>query len=226
MRDRDFRGSLEEIWRRVVEGEPVALARFGDGELALMNQQPVGGQAGGVSALGEALTQTARNPDLIQGIPCSCCNDAAKAGLLEVCQGELTFANVFINGNWTRFCELVRDYPKPVFLIASNRAKQLKRLPVSVSGFYGIPGGCVAYFDQAREELKIEMGLIAKHWPGVLMLVAAGPLGTVLVDYLHQANPAIQALDIGSALDPWLFDYQTKPYQNPASAIAKKVCVR
>ena len=120
MLDRDFQGSLEEIWRRVVEGEPVALARFGDGELALMNQQPVGGQAGGVSALGEALTQTARNPDLIQGIPCSCCNDAAKAGLLEHCQGELTFANVFINGNWPRFCESgdsgprYRQRPRPV----------------------------------------------------------------------------------------------------------------
>jgi hypothetical protein len=231
----DFGESLGLVWERIRLGDPIAFSRFGDGELALMQDAPVAGQAkavdgwdwrGGPSDLGRALLEAAGERSLVHGISCSCCNQNAAASLGGLCKGVQTFANLFINSNWPDFCRLCGELDRPVFLIAKGSAKLRSGLPCSVSGMYGAPSNCVLAFAQHAERYYAEMALIARQWANVPIFVAAGPLGTVLVHYLWQHNPKIQAIDIGSALDPWLFGRNTRPYQDPSSVYAKRICRR
>ena len=230
-----FSESLKAVWAKLVSGEPIALARLADGEIAIMDSRTANSRTkgidgwswqGGPSRLGDALASVAAQPELVHGIPCHCCDSSGADKMSVACKGQLTFANIFVNGNWPLFRQLCPELGRPVFLIAKHTAKLQSELPCQVSGLWGAPADCVYAFEQNADRYFAEMGLIARQWSGTPIFVAAGPLGTVLVHYLWQHNPQIQAIDIGSALDPWLFGRTTRPYQDPSKAISSKVCRR
>jgi hypothetical protein len=219
----DFESSLNYILGKVESGEPVAVSRFGDGECLLMTEGRVHGQAlkvdgwahpGGQSLLGKALNEVAENDQLIQGISCRCHQPKFHDVLVEKCKGVTTFACVFINGNYTEFCRSLHKIQKPIFLIASKKTIFPISWPASISGLYLVPGDCVNVFESDFERLRRDMKLIASTWKDSLILLSAGPLATVFVHWLWQFNPAIQALDVGSALDPYLFRKETRRYHN------------
>jgi hypothetical protein len=231
----DFGESLRLVWAKIRSGEPIALARLADGEIAIMDSRKAYSRTkgidgwswnGGSSKLGDALADVASQPELTHGIPCRCCDSSGADKMAAECRGVQTFANIFVNGNWPEFCRLCDELDRPVFLIARKDAKLRSGFPCSVSGLYGAPSNCVFAFEQHAERYYAEMALIARQWANVPIFVAAGPLGTVLVHYLWQHNPKIQAIDIGSALDPWLFGRNTRPYQDPSKAVSRKVCRR
>ncbi len=230
-----FTESLENVWSVVSSRTPIALARFGDGELALMSNKPVYGQAkavdgwshkGGPSELGLKLIEAARNEYLIQGIPCSCCNRQARDELSVRCLGNQTFANVFINGNHESFIKRLRLLDRPVYLIASQRATHIDRLPCNINGVYQVPDDCVNVFEERYSAYRETMSLIASVWRESLILVAAGPMGTVFVHWMQQSNPNVQAIDVGSALDQFIFGHDTRPYHKPGNPYRKRVCVQ
>ena len=228
--DEGFGEALEEVWRRVIAGEPIALSRFGEGEAKLMQGKQIKlvddwSFSGGVSLLAEDLKEAASCKDLIQGIGCGCCDPEGKQYLSEVCQGELTYANLFVNGNYNRFIDMLSQFGKPVFLIANRKAADFASYPLFVSGFYGVPGDCVRYYASAKEKLLEDAELIASNWKDCLILIAAGPIGTVLPYFFRKFQPTIQVLDIGSTLDPWIFGKETRPYQSRGSKANAKVCV-
>ncbi|HEV3024077.1 MAG TPA: hypothetical protein VGX76_16490, partial [Pirellulales bacterium] len=110
----DFRRDFEQF---DFHGRPFAFARFGDGERAICMGSTVKAQdgwayAGGPSKFAADLNAALRyaDPGYYLGISDACCDRAAKEWYLAriaVPMSQVTFANIFVNANYTRFIRQV-----------------------------------------------------------------------------------------------------------------------
>lgn len=230
----NFADSLEHVWSLVEKRQPVAVSRFGDGECLLMTSRAVHGQAtrvdnwghdGGDSALGKALLEVAENENIIHGISCKCHQPTFHSELQAVCKGTLTFATMFHNGNHSAFQNKLQSLNRPVFIVGRNDMLPLEQMPFFVNGVYKVTGNCVQEFEAKRGVFYEDMKLISSAWKDTLILLSAGPLATVFVHWLSRFNPDIQALDVGSAIDPYLFGKETRRYHNQTHRDRYKACV-
>ena len=208
----DFRTDFDQF---DLHGPPFAFVRFGDGERAICRGKPLvscdgwdydGRTSRFANDLYAALTCDA--PDYYLGISDGCCDREARDWFLErrrVPLDRVTFANIFVNGNYPRFRRL--DLSRTA-------------LVSSIGGDFTIPEHVINSdfnFDGLVDQL------LAVDRP---ILFAAGPASCVLIhQYWIRAGANRQAvIDIGSALDEVLKGRKTRGYHYPASPTANKMC--
>jgi len=237
----DFRQALDDVLNIVNRRDPITVARYGDGELALMQGREVGPRSQAytidrwsapptLTGLGSQLHSTLQH-EWVYGIPCSCCNLAAKNDYLHVLNtnplASLTYANLFINSNWPEFSRwLVSGIKESVFMVCNVNA-QLDRLPFPVEWDVRVEDNCVHYFNVASNEIRREVEGMAMSdtCKSRLVLVAAGPMSNVIIDWMYRAWPHHRYLDVGSAIDFLIYDRVTRGYQVPENRYAQRVCV-
>ena len=149
-------------------------------------------------------------PGYILGLCCRCCHgDDVFFAMKELAardDSKLTWSNIFTHNNYGYFRTMVLptfSTYDDVHLVCNNKA-DCSRLPFRVDNVYGI--GTNAW----REDFGL-----SKTLPRVdtrvnknrrrLFLLCAGPLGGILARRMHYSCPDSTCLDLGSALDPWLF---------------------
>jgi 2-polyprenyl-3-methyl-5-hydroxy-6-metoxy-1,4-benzoquinol methylase len=196
-------------------GPPFAFVRFGDGERSICRGLPLvncdgwqyDGRASQFAAdLNAALTYSA--PDYYLGISDGCCDRESRDWFLErrkVPLDQVTFANIFVNGNYRRF-----------------RALDLAHaaLVSCAGGDFTVPEHVInTDFDL---DALVEQ-LLAVDRP---ILVAAGPAACVLIHkYWQRAGARRQIIvDIGSALDEVVRGRRTRGYHHPESPTATRIC--
>ena len=209
----DFRGDFEQF---DFFGPPFAFSRFADGERAICMGQPVQGAdgwsyTGGSSQFREALLAALRfnAPDYYLGLSDGCCDPAAKDWYLQqitVPLNQVTFSNIFVNGNYERFRQL-----------------DLERAAIVASqgGDYWVPDDAMnATFDIDR---LVERLLHVDR----TILVSAGPASCVIIHrYWQRATPQKRQVivDVGSAIDEWTKGRKTRQYQMPGTRTSELVC--
>ena len=109
----DFRRDFDQFDFR---GPPFAFVRFADGERAVCTGRPIQGAdgwnySGGSSPFRDALFAALRytDPDYYIGVSDGCCDPEAKAWYLREIAlplSRVTFSNIFVNGNYSRFRQL------------------------------------------------------------------------------------------------------------------------
>jgi hypothetical protein len=210
----DFRRDFEQFDFR---GPPFAFARFGDGERAICMGSAIRAQdgwayAGGPSKFACDLNAALRynDPDYYLGLSDSCCDRAAKEWYLAqiaVPLSQVTFANIFVNSNYTRF---IRQLDLDDFTVVAPDG-----------GDFWVPEDVVnSDFDLDR----LVERLLAVRRP---ILVSAGPAACVIVHkYWDRATPEKRQVivDLGSAIDEMTKGRKTRQYQVPGTRTAELVC--
>jgi len=226
----DFKQDLHELFELINSNKPFALMRFADGEIGVMQGRQVNGSDNWVSPayvtkLGEdlltAITRTDSN--VYYGFSCECCDIEGKTYLLDKVKAEMsniTFSNIFVNGNYVEFKKLLIDLDKTVHLISNDRTN-INLFPLQVETFLPIPDNCVEFWENFHDEFKQSLKEYYENESGKLFLVAAGPMSEVIIDYLWSINPNNQYIDVGSAIAEFIyghpirdFAYQQSPYHN------------
>jgi 2-polyprenyl-3-methyl-5-hydroxy-6-metoxy-1,4-benzoquinol methylase len=195
-------------------GEPFAFVRFGDGERAICMAKPLVARdgweyPGGPSRFGEELLAALRHdaPDYYVGISDSCCDRPARdwyLGQVRVPLGQVTFANLFVNGNYRRFQGL-----------------DLRGLAVVASegGDFRVPADV---FAEPFDLDALVARLLTVDRP---ILVAAGPASPILIHkYWTRAVRKQTIVDVGSAIDERTKGRKTRPYQVPGTRQSELVC--
>ena len=197
-------------------GPPFAFVRFADGERAICTGQPIQGAdgwnyAGGSSPFRDALLAALRytDPDYYVGISDSCCDPEAKAWYLReiaLPRSQVTFSNIFVNGNYSRFRQL---HLSDAATVASD------------GGDYWVPA------DVLNTPFDID-GLVERLL-GVKrpILVSAGPASCVIIHRYWLRAPAHQRrviVDVGSAIDELTKGRKTRQHQVPGTRTAELVC--
>lgn len=235
----EFSLYFDSYARRIVARQPMAMVRFGDGELMLTDGHAVSAatQASqvdrwqaprGLTQLGRRLqtTLSCEEPNLHFGIPCQCCNPVGNARLKAMLKRSPLFpANLFINANYPRFQALLRTLQQsPVGLVVNQRAMTC-RLPFRALREQRVPDDCVQAFEQRGSDLMAASRNLVADLRAMVVLVAAGPLSEALIQVMWNSNPHNTYVDVGSALDEYLYGQKTRPYQIAGTGYAQRQCV-
>jgi len=194
---------------------PFAFVRFADGELAICQGRPIEAAQDGWSYdgrasqfaddLNAALTYAA--PDYYVGISDGCCDRPARDWYLDrlnVPLEQVTFANIFVNGNYRRF----RKLDLSGTALVSCRG-----------GDFTIPEDLINS-DFGLDELVDRLLTVDRP-----IVVAAGPAACVLIHkYWLRPGQKQTIVDIGSALDEFIKGRRTRRYHDPTSPTANRIC--
>ncbi len=226
----NFKQDLYELFDLINSNQPFALMRFADGEIGVMQGRHVNGSDNWVSPnyvtkLGKDLLDAITRTDLniYYGFSCSCCDIEGKQYLLDkvhTSMNNITFSNIFVNGNYVEFKELLKKVNRSVHLI-SNDKTNIRLFPLDIETFLPIPDNCVEFWEILGDDFRKLLKEYYENESGKLFLVAAGPMSEVIIDYLWSINPNNQYIDVGSAIAEFIyghpirdFAYQHSPYHN------------
>ena len=226
---RNFRLDLERLFAAVSVGPPIAFARFADGEAALLRGEHYRAKSDKWETYGHKV------PDLVDGMKnaLACELPGWHVGItamshhpidhdyfmneVAVDLDKISFAELFIFGNWERFRTLIE--PLDYCVVGCGADTMGKR-------GYDIPPDATA--DPAFDIEPVVGWMLQQTRP---ILLAAGPVAKWLAfEYWwtthhlceYQRNSVI---DVGSALSPMLRGRKTRHYHDQEHEDAKVIPV-
>jgi hypothetical protein len=240
MMTQDFKGDFFEIMRMIVEADSMAFARAADGEANVLKNNTIGNKDGWLYKQDKNLIFRAdlrrsmfcSDHGFIYGISCTCCdrvNHEYLLKLLKTDRSHMTFSNMWVNANFPLFMEhffkTLKSSGKDIIICTNAKAK-IKNIETyfPVKAFMPIPGNCVTYWEEKRDYTRALLDLHGSTRESSIFLFAAGPLSQILIHELWQINPRHIMLDIGSSMDPILFNRKSRDYHNISSNFSQRVC--
>lgn len=237
----NFKDDFFEILRMIAESESLAFSRFADGEANILKNNTIGNRDGWLYKKDKNLifrrdlrrSLLCIDPDFIYGISCSCCdkeNHEYLSNILKTKLEYITFSNLWVNANFRLFNEhflktLISS--KKDIVICTNQKGKIKNLEkfIPVKDFIPIPGNCITFWEKKREYMKALLDLKGSTYRNTIFLFAAGPLSEILIHELWLVNRNNILLDIGSALDGYLFERKSRLYHYENSEFSNRTCV-
>jgi len=235
--EQDFSNDFDLIVDLVQSCRPFTFLRFADGEYAWMKSIPCHGIDGWQSPshptiLGEDLTKAIQQKDsrYIIGIPCDCCdasgNGAVKSQMLKmlkVTRRQVTFSNLFVNGNFCRFNDLLKAISgRNVIVVTSAVTKPTTReFGFGNALLLPCPKDC-SEWNTNKDQILFTLKQYISRVSGSVVLLAAGPMSEPIAVELTSFNPTNQYIDVGSSIDPLVHGRTTRPYQAQGSDQQRK----
>jgi hypothetical protein len=238
-----FHAALDDVNANLASGKNFSLARFGDGEMAVINGEAIDllekwhGEHQYIPGSSQHETQRARltasllhqSKNYFVGIACPCCvGEQAFLKLKQQSQqreSQLTWANVFVNSNFPRFQALTTPLlAKRKTVLISHIKSQPTGLPFLIERHFGVgPNAWLRDHDRLLGELTnfIEQYTVHDH----VFLFCAGVLSNILIFELHQRFPQNTYLDVGSVFDVELGLGATRKYLMNKRRRLRKICV-
>lgn len=230
----NFKSDFIEMIEMIKSNKNFAFMRFADGEIAVMQGKKIVGSDKWISPdrltklgnnLLEAIGRTDEN--IYYGISCSCCDDRGKRYLLSQIkntQNNITFSNLFVNGNYKNFMSFIKDLNKPVYVIA-NESAGFYDFPLPILGFIPIPNDCVNYFEDNEDKIKQDLKDKLSNIKDQLFLISAGPMSEAIIDYLWSINPNNQYVDVGSSISEYIHGKPIRSFAYPQSPYYNRNCI-
>lgn len=220
----NFQDDLETIINKIESKQNFALARYADGELAVIeNKKIIGCDGWRVTdedlQFSRDLLDTCNHTEsnYFYGISCPCCDIVGNQKLrniLSSSRDRLTYSNIFVNSNWNKAYSYFMNKQKVLICNSSSKIKE---------DFYKVPSNVLESYRTEKNSLKIYYESIATNYKNYLFCISAGPLAEIIIHWMYSVNPDNQYVDIGSCLDPYLHGRVTRDYQN--SVYINKSCV-
>jgi len=234
-----FRGALIEMRNWLAERRPFALARFGDGELKILKKErnpypefKYDPANPGDEVFRRRLLDTLMyvSPGYYVGVPCPKCVGADRFLWAKATSGQpeaqLTFATLMVNSNYNFFLEeVVPQFSRYRIVMVCNRSCGLEGLPFPIARDFRV--GFDAWRNDHHLATQIPDYVAAENVRGALFILCAGPFANILARALHARAPCNTYLDVGSALDPFLFGPRgrTRRYLRGDKRLLNEVCV-
>ena len=193
---KNFKDEFYKYANMMQSKEPFALARYADGECAVMKGHAVNNTTDRWQApenptiFGEDLKWTLFHTEdnYHYGISCQCCDEINKEYLLSLIKQKMdniTYSNLFVNANYHRWIEFIKTLDRHVILIA-NAEGAGKSLPIlKVDKYFAIPNNCIDFYIKNKESFIAKLVESFKDIHEQLVLISAGPLAEIII---HQVS--------------------------------------
>ena len=224
---------FERIWARIVAGENIAFLRYADGEKAIMTGESVSAQEGGwvspdyVSQLGRDLLDSLSlsDPNVYYAISCPCCDQSAYYWYTSRINNQnLTFANLWINGNYKKFLDSFEKLDRDAVVIANFRSRDKKIGNLNVLKHYSIGDDCISFWEDGAKALIDSVKKDLGDRNDLLYVVSAGPMSEPIIYELFKNNPNNCYIDFGSSIDKYYRGNVTRPYEIKGSPYYNRNC--
>lgn len=222
-----FNNDFVYFWDLINSGVNFAFARYADGEVMLMKGQEVGAwtQASSVdnwqapnklTKVGKELIQTLDHTEDNYYYAISSTSDNINDYLflksnIKQNNNELTFVNLWINGNYKKMIQNLISNKREVVLICNEKAKK-ENFPFNVVSIKKFPNDCINFWENNSEEYITELLNDYKDYSNMLFYVSCGPVSEIIIDRLYKNNPNNTYIDVGSSIDEFVHNETTRPY--------------
>lgn len=253
---KSFRGDLVKLYNLLKKHEPFAFVRFSDGEefilqnkyLEINDNKVIAGEQTfnkGFSRedhkqfdpikhkwfrgrLYEAFLYNSKN--YFKGIPCKCCvgndrNQWFKDILVE--DSNLTWANLFVNGNYSFFIDtFIPEFANRNVIIVCNEKANLSNMPFKIEKDFRVGDNCMINNYSIIEDIKNYI----KDSEGKVFLFAASALSKVAIHQLYKFNNKNTYLDIGTTLNYYMKmsldrDYLKSKWEGIKFDMGSRICI-
>lgn len=237
--NKQFSSEFDRYVRMIESGYPFCFMRLGDGEALLASGRAVKADSQawqvdrwksdgcGMSVLGADLNIVMQdiNSSFHFGISCPCCDIKRSLEYQYALRNQpnLTYANLWANANYIRFKEFFNNMSKP-YAIVVNESAILNNFPDGLIDACFVPDDCVMNWEKQRSVLAAEFRKFASSFNKTTVFVSAGPLAEAAIFIMWNANPSNQYIDVGSALDEWVYGKKTRPYMMEDNVYANRIC--
>jgi hypothetical protein len=228
---KDFRQEITTLFERLKSKKYFSFSKYADGEWFMMRDMPVNNNEFNYTKNDQFYRDKLiesfkfKDDDYYVGVSCPCCQGTEHLNMVQFSEQKnenLTFANIFVNANYTFYRDnFIEEYKNwDVYLVANKNAK-IQNLPFKVEKFYPVENTAWRENYSLIEEIKKE------KIKGKLFLFACGPFGNMLSHQLWQSNKNNTYLDIGSTLNPWLQSegFKRDYYANSNSPYSNRTCI-
>jgi len=227
-----FRGDLDFLITKLKNKEPFSIARFGDGEMEIINNRKLNllhkGEFnfdGQEDLRNDLLDSFQHNQDnYFVGVACRCCvGDSKHQAMKEAArlpEERLTWANIFVNSNYNHF----RERAFPLFnnykttLISPGSPFNIK---FKVDDHYKIGPDAWINDKGVYPYLRSKLNKALEH---NLILLCAGPFANILCKKIYKEFPNHTIIDLGSVLNIELGVGANRGYLRGAPTLSK-TCV-
>jgi len=231
----NMREQLEQIIKKIQNGECFGLIRPSDGEYLILENH------GFTAQLGDDWTNIPDgilrkqlmeficiiHPNLSIGIPCNSCGHFP-SNMYEdyiykyrVPIQQITYANIFCNSNWKPFIDFLHSYEKGFYLITNGT----NPCDFPIKERCIIDKFLVNNWDQVWEIETNRIIEYVKDKTNQFICFAAGPLTKIWIPKCMELNPNNIYLDIGSALDYYTkCTHNARPYTDMNSHYSRECC--
>jgi glycosyltransferase involved in cell wall biosynthesis len=180
-----------------------------------------------ITNLGKALYESLKinEPDVYYAISCPCCDEPAYNWYRSRIKNKnLTFSNIWINANFSRFKDYFPSLKRDAVLIANYRAKGKQIGNLNILSHYEISDDCISFWD--NEANKMIENIIKDHGSknNLLYVVSAGPMSGPIISRLYKNNPHNCYIDFGSSIDIYYRGYISRPYMKKNNVYSNRNC--
>jgi hypothetical protein len=232
----NFKDSFTYFTDLINSSANFALARYGDGEIALMENEGIPFQTQAfnqdrwhapaqATKLGEGLIDSLKHKEdnYYYGIPGKNDSEVAYEYLTSLIPNDnITYANLFVNANYEQTKDFFKSLKKSITLIA-NKSGNPDLLPFSVDVFCSFPDDCVNWWEKEGDEFIEMLRNYVATTSNETFFLSIGPAAEVAIHEMYKANPNNQYIDVGSAIDEWFYGKQTRPYMDSNSTYASHI---
>jgi hypothetical protein len=235
-----FKGDFYKFLNKIKNNENFALARFGDGELSIIENINIDLLNKGV---GEFMynandTKYSKARLLLQesfstvmdeyyiGVSCKCCVGSDKFSYMVEASKQpisnLTWANIFVNSNYNLFLkEFIPQLQSRKLSIVCHDQSNMNKMIFNIDNDMIFKVSSDAWINNLELIDILKSKIKNENIKDVVFLIAAGPFANILVHQLFNFDKNNTYLDIGSTLDKYLSLPLTRKYLNGGSTLTK-----
>lgn len=226
---------LDEICKKLKTLTPFALIRPSDGEYSILKGKSLTNcdnwtfKSGGILQRQLIKALKTVNSSLYIGIPCNTCNRGWNCteeiygdfiNTFQVPKDQITYANIFMNSNWSTFVSFMTSFKHGFYYIGSGTHTGY----LTIKGRLSVDSKLVDTWDTSYEHETARVLEFIKDKTNQVFCFSAGPLSKVWIPLCFSVNPNNIYMDIGSSLDHIVKNTTTRPYMIEGNAFQTDSC--
>lgn len=232
-----FLSDFERFTDMIKSNNNFSFVRYGDGEVMLMKGNQIGENTQAFSVdkwkspnrltkVGLDLLETLNHfeENFFYGIPSSNDNLEDYEFLTKLIKNKknITFANIWVNANYSRMKKFYESLSKKINLICNHKAKK-ESFPFTIERLFEFPDNCVEFWENDGEKYLEDLKNSVKNINNQTFFISCGPVAEIIIHKLYICNPNNQYIDVGSSIDEYVHGYQTRPYMNSESVYSRQM---
>jgi hypothetical protein len=222
-----FTEDFNLFWSKIENEENFSFARYADGEVRLMKGLDINHETQAYkidkwkapnkkTKVGIDLYNTLNHTEhnyyyAISGINDNINDYSFLIQNIKQNKNNVTFVNLWINNNYTRMIEKLKNLKREVILICNESAKE-QNFPFPIKEIFHFPNDCVDFWEKESELFMNNLFDEFSNLENQLFFISCGPVSEIIIHGLYTKNPNNTYIDVGSSIDEFVHGYKTRPY--------------
>ena len=225
--------NLNIIFNKILNKEQFCIIRPSDGEYLVLKKYNFTNiddwYHDSNSSISDDLFNAVQNaveiPNMYIGIPCKACGDNGGIynyymNTFHIPENKLTYANIFGTHNYKSVISFFKTNNIPFYYVGPG-VKETNQF--NILGRFFIEEFLLNKWNSEKENIKTKLKIWIED-KNEIILFSCGPIAKIVIPFLAAIFPEKTMIDIGSPLDIFVKEKQSRPYMIDNSNEGNQIC--